>query len=363
MKLSRRTAFGLAAAMASWPAMAETELVPVTVTVSSNSLAYGGLRMAEQAGLFQKNGLQPRVIVSESGNAAITAMLSGSADLSGAGPSEALAARVRGQHILLFTNLYHGLAGSLVLSKAAAAKLDDAAKGNVEQRVKALDGLRACPGISAPTSLKQHNTFSVLSVTHRSLIRQRALTIAEPSATSAYMHPIRSAAEAQNAKIHFVYMAQPAMVAALQAGVIDGMVAGAPFSLAPITSGFGVMWIDGPKADLPASLLPTSSACLQTTEAYARAHPDIIKRLSAVFTDLQVLVRDRPADAKAALAKAYGQLDQATIDHVFAAEAPNWAQPVFTVADIRQEIAIQVSSGALRGVEQIDPASVLLLPQ
>jgi len=39
----------------------------------------------------------------------------------------------------------------------------------------ALAALRACPGISAPTSLKQHNTFSVLSVTHRSLIRQRAL--------------------------------------------------------------------------------------------------------------------------------------------------------------------------------------------
>jgi ABC-type nitrate/sulfonate/bicarbonate transport system substrate-binding protein len=326
MKLSRRTTLGLAATLLPWPAMANTD---VTLAVSSSSLAYGGLRIAERAGLFQKNGLQPRIIVSESGNAAITAMISGSADLSGAGPSEVLAARVRGQQVLLFANLYRGLAGSLVLSKATAAKLGDAATGTIEQRVKALDGL----------------------------------TIAEPSATSAYMHPIRSAAEAQNAKIHFVYMTQPAMVAGLQAGVIDGMVAGAPFSLLPITKGFGVMWIDGPKADLPASLLPTSSACLQTTEAYAKAHPDMIKRLTAVFTDLQVLVRDHPDDAKAALAKAYGQLDQPTIDQVFAAEAANWTQPVFTVADIRQEIAIQVSSGALQGVDKIDPTSILLPPQ
>jgi len=45
---------------------------------------------------------------------------------------------------------------------------------------QAVDPLRACPGISAPTSLKQHNTFSVLSVTHRSLIRQRALSVLPP---------------------------------------------------------------------------------------------------------------------------------------------------------------------------------------
>jgi ABC-type nitrate/sulfonate/bicarbonate transport system substrate-binding protein len=326
MKLNRRTTFGLAAAWLPLPALADPDLAPVTLTVSSASLAYGGLRIAERSGLFQKNGLQPRIIISESGNAAITAMLSGSADLSGAGPSEVLAARVRGQQILLFVNLYRGIAGSLVLSKAMAAKFADAAKGTVQQRAKALDGL----------------------------------TIAEPSATSAYMHPIRSAAEAQNAKIRFVYMTQPAMVAALQAGVIDGFVAGSPFSLAAITNGTGVMWIDGPKADLPAALLPTSSACLQTTEAYAKAHPDIIRRLSAVFTDLQVLVRDHPDDAKAALAKAYSQLDAPTIDTIFAAEAPNWTRPVFSVADIRQEIAIQVSSGALHGVEQIDPASVIL---
>jgi hypothetical protein len=45
---------------------------------------------------------------------------------------------------------------------------------------------------------------------------------------------------------------------------------------------------------------------------------------------------------------------------VFAAEGPNWTQPTFTVADIRQEIAIQIASGALQGVEKIDPAAVLL---
>jgi ABC-type nitrate/sulfonate/bicarbonate transport system substrate-binding protein len=326
MMLTRRTTLGLLTCLLPLPAVAESGLVPVTLAVSSSTLAYGGLRIAEQAGLFQKNGLQPKIIVMESGNAAITAVLSGSAEFSGAGPGEVLAARVRGQKMLIVVNCYRGLSGSLVLSKAVAAKLGDAAKGSIEQRVKALDGL----------------------------------TIAEPSATSAYLHPFRSAAESQQATIHFVYMTQPAMVAALQAGVIQGMVAGAPFSQSAIANGSGVLWISGPKAELPASVLPTSSACLQTSEAYAAAHPDTIKRLLAVFADLQALISQHPADAKAALAKGYPQLNSATIDDVFQTEAPNWTRPIMTAADIRQEIAIQKSSGALLGVEKVDPVSVLL---
>ena len=326
MNLSRRGAIGVLTGLLPWPALAQAPLIPVTLAVSSSTLAYGGLHIAVQAGLFARNGLQPKIIVMDSGNAAITAVLAGSAAFSGAGPGEVLAARVRGQNMLILVNLYRGLSGSLILSKTVAAKLGDAAQGSIDQRVRALDGL----------------------------------TIAEPSATSAYLHPFRSAAETRHVSIHFVYITQPAMVAALQAGAIQGMVAGAPFSQAAVANGSGVLWISGPKAELPAAVLPTSSACLQTSAAYAAAHPDIVNRLRAVFAALDVLIHQHPADARAALAKSYPQLDAATIDDVFQADAPNWTQPVFTVADIRQEIAIQKSSGALQGVDRIDPAAVLL---
>ncbi len=332
MMLSRRAALGatmlLAMGTARRAAWADAALVPVTIAVSSTSLAYGGLQIAEKAGLFEKNGIGPKIIVMDSGNAAMTAVLGGSADFSSAGPGEVLAARVRGQKMVIVANVYRGLSGSLVLAKSAADKLGGA-DAAIEQKLKALNGL----------------------------------TIATPSATSAYTHPYKSAAEALRAQPHFVYMAQPAMVTALQAGAIQGLIAGAPFSTAAVASGAGVLWISGPKGELPAADQPASSACLQTSEAYAAKHPDIVAKLQATFASLAGFMRQDPDKAQHFLADAYPQLDAATIKTVFKDDGPNWTRPIMTEDDIRREIAIQASSGSLQGVEAIQPGSILLMPQ
>ncbi len=305
---------------------ASAQSVPVTIAVSSSSLAYGGLQIAIQDGLFQKNGLEPKVIVMDSGNAAISAVVAGSAVFSGAGVSEVLAARTRGVGIVIAANIYRGLSGSLVLAKSVAAKLAVAPSAPVEQRLHALDGL----------------------------------SIASPSATSAYTVPYRGAALAAGAKINFVYMTQPAMVAALQAGAVQGISAGAPFSLTPVLKGDGVLWISGPRGELPPAYQLTSSACLQTSLDYAKAHPDTIRQLRAVFDDLAELIKTDPDTAKSLLGKAYPQLTPQLLDAAFAESAPNWAQPRMTPDDIRQEIKVQVGAGMLPGVEKQDPQAALL---
>ena len=150
------------------------------------------------------------------------------------------------------------------------------------------------------------------------------------------------------------------MVAALATGAIQGMIAGAPFSLAPVASGTGVLWLDGPKGELPKEVLPASSSCYETTEDYAAKNPDHVKRLQAVFDDLATFIAQKPAEAKAMLAKSFSQLSPADASAVFDQEAPNWSRPRFTVEDVKQEISIQVSSGNLPGVEKIDPAALLV---
>jgi ABC-type nitrate/sulfonate/bicarbonate transport system substrate-binding protein len=319
---SRRTALRLAVFAAgvavTRPAFAAD--MPITITASSSSLAYGGMKIALEAGLFQKNGLDPKVIVMESGNAAIAAVVGGSAAFSAAGAGEVLAARVRGQDIVIVNNIYHGLSGSLVLAKSVADKLGVAPTAPVEDRLRALNGL----------------------------------AIATPSATSAYLTPYKSAAAGVGSTPKFLYMTQPAMVAALQVGAIQGMSAGAPFSLTPVLNG------SGPKGELPAADRLTSSACLQTTRDYAKSHPDIIRAARAVFADVATLIKQKPDAAKAFLAKAYPSLEPKLLDAAFAESAANWADPVMTVDDIRQEIKVQVGAGALPGVEKLDPAGVLL---
>ncbi len=330
LAFDRRFALGgIGATLLAPAALAQTPAIPLTIAVSSNSLAYGGLRIAEQADLFAKNGIAAKIVVMDSGNAAMAALVSGSAQFSAAGPGEVLAARVRGQKIIIVANVYRGLSGSVILSKVIASKLGDAVTSSQATKIKALDGL----------------------------------TIAAPSATSAYLTPIKSAADAVGAKVKFVYMAQPAMVAALATGAVQGMIAGAPFSLAPVTAGTGVLWLSGPKGDLPKEVLPASSACYETTEDYAAKNPDHLRRFLQVFQDLAVFLKDQPAQGRQMLAKAFGQLTASDANATYDEEWQNWARPVISVEDVKQEIAIQVSSGNLPGVEKIDPASVLWAPR
>ena len=140
-------------------------------------------------------------------------------------------------------------------------------------------------------------------------------------------------------------MTQPAMVAALQAGAVQGISAGAPFSLTPVVNGDGVLWISGPRGELPAANQLTSSACLQTSLDYAKAHPETISRLRAVFDDLAALIKTKPEQAEAMLGKAYPQLAPKLLDAAFAESAANWSQPRMTPDDIRQEIKVQMGAG------------------
>ena len=322
MTLTRRAA--QLGAMLSPVAARAAAPVPVTIAVSSNSLAYGGINIALRGLVFERQGLLPRIVTMDSGSAAMAAVLSGSAEFTSAGPGEVLAARLRNQKIVIVANIYRGLSGSLVLARSVAERLGTLP--TVEARLKALDGL----------------------------------SIATPSATSAYTHPYKGGAEAQGARPRFVYMAQPAMGAALQAGAIQGLIAGAPFSTGAVASGAGVLWISGPKGELPAQYLPTSSACIETSEAFAEAHPDVVGRMQASFAALTDFLRDQPAEGLRLLGLAYPQLDAATLQAVFQDEAPNWSRPVMTEADIRQEIAIQIGSGTLKGVDAVPPSSLLV---
>lgn len=78
-----------------------------------------GCGMALGAGLHEKNGIDLRVTVMDSGNAALAAVLGGS--VAPAGPGEVLAAKMHGRDIVVVVNFYRGLLASLMLTKAAVA--------------------------------------------------------------------------------------------------------------------------------------------------------------------------------------------------------------------------------------------------
>lgn len=290
---------------------------PVTFALSSNAAPYGGLFIAEQAGLLEKHGLASKLIVMDSGNAATTALIAGSAQFAGSGPTEVLAARARKQDIVILGNLYRGLSGTVVLGKAVAERLAGAA--TPEARLKALDGLR----------------------------------IAGPSPTSSYVAPVKAGSEGVGATIRFVYMAQSAMPAALAREAIDGFIAAPPYSDVSLDAGTGVSWINGPKGELPPAYQPTSAIVLQTTRAYAEANPEKAAAVQAMLVDLASYINADPAGARAALGRAYPNLTPAAVDKLFADHAANWTRPAMTDADIQQELRLSKSTtDQVGGVDQ-----------
>jgi ABC-type nitrate/sulfonate/bicarbonate transport system substrate-binding protein len=301
------------------------------VTIAQGSVGFGtaALPLAQQLGLFEKHGLKAKVIVMDSGSAATTAMLSGSVDAALSGGAELVAALGHGQKAGIVVDLYSGLAGTLVLAKSTIDRLGVSASAPVSERLKALNGL----------------------------------VIATPSATSSYTVSLKGAAAKYGATVHLTYMAPQAMASAFDAGAIQGYIAGAPTWAPPVLKGTGVVWISGPKGEFPTEFTPASNGNLQALTAYAATHPDIVRRLDDVFAELVQDIDAHPADVKAALGRAYPNLDDKTLEILYASESDAWRAKILTPADVQHDIDFVKSTGVdLPQIGSVDPAAVLLRP-
>ncbi|MBS7706894.1 ABC transporter substrate-binding protein [Chelatococcus asaccharovorans] len=314
-----------AACLVSVPAMAQ--LRDISIPISSLSFGTAAIRIAKELGLFEKHGLNAKIIVMDNANSATTALISKSVEVVLSGPGELVAAQGRGQKVVAIANTYNGLSASLVLAKDVAEKTGVSPNAPVAERLKALNGL----------------------------------IIGSTSATSSYTVSFKGAAEAVGANIRFTYMAQPAMVAALEKGAIQGFIAGAPFWGVPVVRDKAVLWLSGPKAELPPQNLPASSVSLQTMQDFAAANPELMKSLAAVIADLGKAIEERPAEVKAAVAKLYPDVDAKTLDLLYASEAAAWKARPLTAADMAHEIAFVKSTGtSLPQIDSVDPASMLV---
>ena len=318
-------ALGTALLASAVPATA-APLQELTMGLGSGSLVGGSARVAKELGLFEKHGFDAKLTVMDSGSAAAAAMAGGSFKVVVCGPGDLISLKARGQDALAVLPTYNGLGVNLILDKKVAARLGVSASAPVRERLKALDGVLI--GTTSPT------TVATIS--------------------------LKQAAEAAGAKIRFAYMTQPAFFAALQTGAIEGHIGGAPFWAPSIIQGVGVSWINGSKGEFPPEYAPGISSLLATRADVAKAEPDFVRRVAAVFVDLGRAVQERPADVKAAIAKLYPSFDANTIDLLFDSEAAAWVTAPITAAQIAHEIVMLKATGAAPpDVDKVDPASMV----
>ena len=324
--MTRRTCLvGVAAAAMAAPARGQQRR-EVSIGLASTSFATAAARIAKELGLYEAHGLEPKFVVLDNASAATAALISRSVESALSGPGELVVAQARGQKVVVVANTYAGMSGSLVLSKSVAEKLGTSPAAPVGARLKALDGL----------------------------------LIGSTSATGVYTVSFKTAAAAAGAAVRFTYMAQPAMQAALESGAIQGFVGGAPFWAFPITKGSGVLWISGPRGELPSDHVPASSSNLQVMRAFADEHPDVVQRLAKVFNDLSRTLEQDPERVKSAVFKLYPSLDATALDLLFSVESQAWKVRPVTAKDMAREVAYVKLIGSVPAViDSIDPASML----
>jgi ABC-type nitrate/sulfonate/bicarbonate transport system substrate-binding protein len=184
--------------------------------------------------------------------------------------------------------------------------------------------------------------------------------IAGPSPTSALLVPVRLAATAAGANIRYAYMGQPQMVAAIESGAIEGMVAPFPFSARPVFKGTGVLWIDGVRGDIPAEWAPVSASCMLTTWGFYDNHKQAVRGIQLAMQDVADLIRQKPQEARAALIRGYSDLPEEEVGIAYDKQAQAWTHPFLDEKDMQQELKLVRLSVNAPGLDKIDLARTLL---
>lgn len=303
---------------------AQQKLRDITIALSSSSLGPAAPRVAKELGFFEKYGLNAKIVAMDSGNTALAALISKTVDGAMVGSGTVIAAAARGQKIVAIANGYGGFATTMVIAKDVADKLGVKPDAPVADRLKAADNM----------------------------------LVGTPEPTAGSTLGFKLAMATVGANLRFTYMAQQAMQAALENGAIQGYLASAPFWAGPVLSGKGVVWVSGPKGEMPPGSVNISSTQLQMLRDSATADPELARKFESVFADLRKAIQERPEEVKAATARVFPDLDRKLLDIVFPSESGAWNGKPMTAADWAKEIAFVKTSGTqIPGLDAVDPAS------
>jgi len=307
------------------PALAQSAR-EITIGLSSTSTVAAAPRVAQELGLFDKQGLVPKFVTLENTSAATAAILSKSVDVALVGPGDVVAAQARGQSVAFLAGAYTGFGGSLVLAKPVVDKLKVAASAPPAERLKALDGF----------------------------------LIGTASATSPYTVALRSAARTVGATPRFAYLSVPAMAAAMESGAIQGFIVSASFWVPPVLKGSAVLWLDGPHGDFPKDSTPMLTLGIAASRDWVQAQPAAAQGVRAVMAELSRAVAERPADVKAAALRLFPNVERPALERMLQAELPAWRNRTLTASDMTHDLEFVKSMGApIPGIERVQPAAML----
>jgi ABC-type nitrate/sulfonate/bicarbonate transport system substrate-binding protein len=314
------------AAQAGSTAGTTKSLGTVTLAMGSKSANMSLGFIADQDGLFKKNGLDVKLVYAGTGALATAALVSGSAQFAMGGGQGFFTAEASGAKLYMLAKGGSGLGTQLVLTPAAIKKTGLTSSSTTAEKVKALNGL----------------------------------TIASASASSSWTAQANKAAATQGAKIKWTYIAETALAAATKQGNIDGLVAAPPWTTQVLFNKTAEMWLNGPAGSFPGGFAVPSygDPLVATTKAYTTAHPDAVKAFTKSILEAADLVNSNPAKASAYVKQvAYPTMSQAEFQQVWAATVPLLHSPALSLASLKTTMTLDGDTNL--NASDLYPASIL----
>ena len=135
---------------ATQPTPASKSLGKVTIAQPSQSLSFSPVLIADKKGFFKDAGLDVEIVNAGSGSKAAAAVIGGSAQVGASDLGDMVGAAEKGQDVKIFAGLVSRPTVAIVLRKSVADRLGITDQTPVEQRIRALKGLKM--SISTPGS-------------------------------------------------------------------------------------------------------------------------------------------------------------------------------------------------------------------
>jgi NitT/TauT family transport system substrate-binding protein len=264
--------FGLAAA----PAAAQQKMIDVTMAIPAFSLTFTTGYLADDLGLWAKNGLNLKN-VSIAGVGAMNAVIGGSADVTQASAITLTRAAARGQKVLAIAETLDRLVVEVVLRKDLAEKEGFDPKAPLAKRAALLKGKRIA-------------VESINSIIH------------------AYVRVLATRAGFSPDDMQIAPMQPPNMLAAFESHQIDGFAMSLPWPLEPVLKGEAVTIASGPNGD-PADMVPFAHDVVVLRAETCEKTPQMCMALGHSFVEANNFLHDHPAEALALMQKRFSTLD------------------------------------------------------
>ncbi|HUB96367.1 MAG TPA: ABC transporter substrate-binding protein [Stellaceae bacterium] len=311
-------ALGLALFVAA-PAGAQQKPADITMAVPTVSLTFTLGYLADDLGLWAKNGLNVKS-VQIAGVGAMNAVIAGSAQVTEASAITLTRATARGQKVLAIAEPLDRLIVEVVLRKDLAPDFDP--KAPLEKRAALLKG----------------RTIAVDSVN---------------SIIHAYVRLLAHRAGMDYDDIRIAPMQPPSMIAAFEAKQIDGFAMSLPWPLEPVLKGEAVTIASGPAGD-PADMVPFAHNVVVVRPDLCETRPEICAGIGKSIAEADDFLQDHPAEALALLQKRFSTLDPKLLSAAFdEVRSVTPRPPVPTAKALENADLYNIQAGLMRPDEKL----------